>query len=103
MADLIITYTRAVSDPPRNQIIPLEVGSDVETEVEVIGGSSVATTAAANAQRRIASLLAGADCWIAIGAAPTAVAAGATCRKMLAGERLQFLLTPGEKVAVIQA
>jgi len=101
MADLIITYTGALSDPPRNQIVPLEKGADIETEVEVIGGSSVATTAVATAQRRIASLLAGADCWVMIGLTPVAVAGSG--RKMLTGERLQFWLEVGHKVAVIQA
>lgn len=101
MADLIITFTNAPADPPRNVIVPLEEGWNTTTEEVTIGVASARSTNAASADQRIASLLAGADCWIMIG--PTASAAAGSGRKMLAGERMQLLCRIGDKVACIQA
>jgi hypothetical protein len=97
---LIVTYTSSVG-AGYSQSVPIEVGSNTDTESISVGGSSTAGSKSATAGRPIASLLAEEDCWIMIGSAPTAVAGSG--RKMLADERLQFQCAVGEKVAVIQA
>lgn len=101
MANLVVTFTAAPVDVPRVNIIPLERGSVADTEQIVIGAGSVAGAKAATGERSVVSLLAEADCWIAIGSAP--VAAAGSGRKMLSGERLQFWCEVGDKVAAIEA
>jgi hypothetical protein len=101
MASLTVVFTNAQGDPPRNAIVPLEEGWNTTTEEVTIGVSSARSTNAAAADQRIASLLAGADCWVMVG--PTATAIAGSGRKMLAGERMQLLCRIGDKVACIQA
>lgn len=99
MSDLIVTFTRAIVDPPRAAIVPLEVARQARSEVVPIGTGGDTTTAAAAAGENVISLLAEADCWIDIGEDPEA--AVGTSRKMLEGERLQFWAQLGDKVSVI--
>ncbi len=101
MADLVVVFTKAIKSAPTVLIVPLEIGSETDTEVVSIGTSSDETTKVAADGRDIVDILAGADCWIAIGANPTAVEGSG--RMMLEGERLQFTVSAGDKVAVIAA
>jgi hypothetical protein len=99
MADLIVTYTTALAAVSRPA--PVESGEDERTETIEIGAESAAGTLTAADGEFIVSLLAEADCWVKIGADPTAVAGSG--RKLLEGERAQYSIRPGSRVAVIQA
>lgn len=106
MADLIVTFTK-ISAPSPLYSDPLEIGSMARCEAINIGADSACSTLAAAAGEDIISLLANADCWIAIGAKPraAAVVAGAigVGRKLLSGTDSQFAVSIGDKIAVVQA
>ena len=108
MSDLIVSFVR-ISTSQIGLAVPVEVGGSSRTEAIAIGASSERSTYSAASGEAVVDVLAGADCWVEVGANPTAAAVASntagngtgTSRKMLSGERMQFTVAAGDKVAVI--
>lgn len=94
MATLIVTYSRI--NASHHYVAPVAQGSNVRTESITIPGTGSLT---ASAPEEIVELLADADCWVAIGAAPDA-SVQASSRKLVAGLPFQFSVSHGDKVDV---
>lgn len=94
MATLIVTYSRI--DGSHNYVAPVAQGSNVRTESITMPATG---TLAAEAPEEIVELLADADCWVAIGAAPDA-SVQATSRRLKSGVPYQFHVVAGDKVGV---
>lgn len=101
MANLVVTFRRAQGTPP------VMVGRNARTESVAIGGTSAPTTMVCdpsdNNQESIADLYAAAACWVKIGDGTPVATANGTSAYMAEGERLQFTIVKGDRVAVIQA
>lgn len=100
MADLIVTFTRAVPDPPRAVQLPVVVGRSARTEVIAIAGTAADGTLAAVAGEHIVTLEAGADCWVAIGTSPDPDSTNRHPLKI--GVLRPFWVELGDIVAVIE-
>jgi len=101
MANVIVTLTSVVPNPPRLNEASLALGNNADTEQIAIGESSVTGNKAATAFRYVAVVKAAAECWVAIGSSPTAVAGSGW--HFDASEMREFWMATGDKVAVIQA
>jgi hypothetical protein len=101
MANLIVTFTHDGASPPRAHTQPLAAGGSARTEQIAIGATSAAGSELGTSADYIVDLKAKAECWVAVGSAPTAVAGSGW--HMDTDERLQFYIGVGEKVAVVQA
>lgn len=102
MADLIVTFGRIVG--------PVMGGRNCRTEAMLITSpaevSDMVCDPSDNFNENVADLLAGADCWVEIGASPVAAAPGSDPSdsfKMLSGERVQRSIVKGDRVSVISA
>jgi len=103
---LIVTFTSHVLASRPVHVAPLSVGAAARTEQLEPATASAVTTLAAEAGEDVVELLAQEDCWYAIGADPDAEipsAPGSASRPLLAGERTEKSVSPGDKVAVIAA
>lgn len=105
MADVIVTFGRALGNPPVMQ------GNPRRTVTLTISGTAATTSIAAgdvagNRGENIVDLLAGADCWVEIGPDPTAAAPSSAPENrswpMKSGERMQMNVDEGDKVSIIQ-
>lgn len=97
MSNLIITGFAGIGARFASPI--QAAGSVTETQVVEIGGSSAASAATEDGTNLV-RVYAEADCSIAIGAAPTAAAD--TGIPLTAKTWDYFVITPGQKVAVIE-
>lgn len=110
MSDLIVSFVRTATSQIGGAL-PVEVGGSARTEAVAIGAASEQTSYSAASGESIVDVLAGADCWVEVGANPTAAAVASntagngtgTSRKIMSGERMQFTVAAGDKVAVIEA
>ncbi len=100
---LTLTFTQVFPKPAAAIMAPLEVGAKARSEQITLGATTLASSASAAADENVLDVYAAEACWIQIGAAPVAAVAGATCRFVAAGERLQFFVEPGQKLAGILA
>ena len=103
---LIVTYSSvfSVSDP-QHVYAPVMVGSKARTERIVMSSASVGSTAGSlscASDECIVDIYAQADCWVQVGPTPVAETEGATSRFMAAGERAQYWVEAGAKVAGIE-
>lgn len=97
MATLIVTYSHINGRNTFNP--PVAQGAGVRTETLTIPATGTLTAAT----EQVVELLADADCWVAIGAAPDAGVATdgtAAARKLTAGVPYAFSVAEGDKVAV---
>lgn len=99
MADLIVTFGRALSAPP------VMDGNPRRTEVVAIGGSSAETSLTATEHENAVKVYAEADCWVAVGVeAAVPDTNGLTESGFLKEGDLDYLkIAPGEKVSVVSA
>lgn len=104
MSNLVVTFGRALGNPP------IMMGRSCRTESVLIGSggelSDMVCDPSDNHGENACELLAEADCWVCIGAAPTAAAPGSDPTdsfKMLTGERVNRTLVKGDRVAVKSA
>lgn len=103
MPYLHVTFSRAVPTVPAGVSLdlPIAVGRYAASERLDIGSDTDPhVSAAASADDYIVELLAEANCWVEIGENPSPSVGGATSRKLLANERLQYWVLPGDKVGV---
>lgn len=103
---LIVTFSSVfpVSDP-QHVHAPVMVGSKARTERIVVSSATEGSTAGSlscASDECVVDIYATADCWIQIGASPAAEVEGATSRFMAAGERAQYWVETGAKVAGIE-
>lgn len=100
MANLVVTFRRALGNPP------VMVGRNARSESIAIGASSAPGTLVCdpsdNNGESCVDLYAGAACWVKIGPGTPVAAANTTSFFMAEGERLQFSLVKDDRVAVIQ-
>ena len=103
---LIVTFgTVFPASDPQHVHAPVMVGNAARTERIVMASASVGSTPgllACVAGENIVDIYAQADCWIQIAAVPVAETEGATSRFMASGERMQFWIETGHKVAGIE-
>lgn len=92
MATLIVTLSRI--NATRDYDPPVAQGSGCRTETVAMPGTGALTAAG----EEIVELLADADCWVAIGAAPDVD--GTDVRKLKADIPYTFGLVDGDKVKV---
>jgi len=116
MANLYVTY--ATTRPKRygsySGSLPqlgLEKGSDCRTEPIALGAVSETGLLEASESDQVVSIYAEAAAWFVIGDDDTTTLTASepesegvtTSRYIAAGERLQYLVLPGEKVAAVSA
>ena len=100
MANLHITeFDRLAVSANGGPVVQIASMPPLAEQVVAIGGSSAASSAF-NAATRFVCLTPKADCHIQIGAAPTATT---SLLPLTSGQAYYFGVTPGHKVAVIQA
>ena len=100
MANLHITeFDRLAVSANNGPVVQIASMPPLAEQTVAIGGSSAASSAF-NASTRFVCLTPKADCHIQIGAAPTATT---SLLPLTAGQVYYFGVTPGHKVAVIQA
>jgi len=100
MANLHITeFDRLAVSANNGPVVQIASMPPLAEQTVAIGGSSAASSAF-NASTRFVCLTPKADCHIQIGAAPTATT---SLLPLTAGQAYYFGVTPGHKVAVIQA
>lgn len=103
MADLQITFGRHIGTPGA----PIMDGNKSRTFKLTMSGSNTVSTFAAIAGDNVVRLVAGAACYVDVGAAPVAAAPGSTNPVkgfyMASGGTLELATEVGEKVAVITA
>ncbi len=100
MANLHITeFDRLAVSANNGPVVQIASMPPVAEQTVAIGGSSAASSAF-NVATRFVCLTPKADCHIQIGAAPTATT---SLLPLTAGQAYYFGVTPGHKVAVIQA
>jgi hypothetical protein len=105
MANLIVTYSRAKGTGVALQL-PVQLASSYRTEIIAIDAGSdglQSTTGALSATdgEHVVDIYADSACWVDIGETP--VAAFGTGRYFAAGERAQYWVEFGHKVAVTGA
>ena len=100
MANLIVSYAKV--GPSERGTFRLQRAGYVRTEQIAIGVTSAAGSLVALAGD-ILEVTALDDCWVAVGPAPTAAAGGSTSRYLAEGTVREYVVDPGDKVAVIQA
>lgn len=102
MATLVISFGKSPAPGGGGRNLPIADGSEVRTEVITIdntaGGGT--TTISAEGNEDIVDLYPGADCWVQIAPAPSAVSGAADCWFLAAGIPKQFWVDAGEKVSV---
>lgn len=103
MATLIVTFGKSPSPGGGGRNLPILDGSEVRTEVIDLANSAGGgtTTLSVAAGEDVVDLYPGADCWVAIGTSPNAVAG--ECWFLPQGLPKQFWVDPGEKVDVAAA
>ena len=100
MANLHITeFDRLAVSANGGPVVQIASMPPLAEQVVAIGASSAASSAF-NASTRFVCLTPKADCHIQIGAAPTATT---SLLPLTSGQAYYFGVTPGHKVAVIQA
>ncbi len=100
MANLHITeFDRLAVSANNGPVVQIASMPPVAEQTVAIGASSAASSAF-NASTRFVCLTPKADCHIQIGATPTATT---SLLPLTAGQAYYFGVTPGHKVAVIQA
>ena len=100
MANLHITeFDRLAVSANGGPVVQIASMPPLAEQVVAIGASSAASSAF-NASTRFVCLTPKADCHIQIGATPTATT---SLLPLTAGQAYYFGVTPGHKVAVIQA
>lgn len=100
MANLHITeFDRLAVSANNGPVVQIASMPPLAEQTVAIGGSSAASSAF-NASTRFVCLTPKADCHIQIGATPTATT---SLLPLTAGQVYYFGVTPGHKVAVIQA
>lgn len=105
MAELIVTFGHGIGNPP------VLVGANRRSESITIGGSHTESDMVCDSgsfhQENIADIYAGANCWVQIGSNPAAEPTGTDPYTsgfyMASGERIQVMISKGDKVSVIQA
>lgn len=114
MADLVVTFCKErslVAHASKEKGFPVAEGSSARSEAVAVGATSVVCGLSAVAGEHFVVLKARAGCWVAIGANPTAEALDGSASPtetgdswyLDAGDRVEFAISPGDKVAVIQA
>lgn len=103
MADLYVTFGKSYPGQPHTNQASLRHGSSARTEVLEIDTTTAEATStnSANAGEDIVDLVAGAACWVTIGASPVAV--NQEGWHLAANERLVLGVDEGDKVSVIEA
>jgi hypothetical protein len=99
MARLVIEFTSASPDPMR--INTIERGDRCRLEIIDLATTEDGVSGAAAGEENVIDLFAEAACWVQIGEDPEAVAEGENCRFLNEGERRQFEVSPGQRVAAI--
>ncbi|RWF52040.1 MAG: hypothetical protein EOS50_26030 [Mesorhizobium sp.] len=108
MATLIATFSRAFPNVHANQVVDVAVGAGARSETIEIPGSTEGQAAgalAAIAGDTIVVLLAGADCWVAVGPTPDADALTDGSRAawpVPAGTPYPLLVATGDSIAVVE-
>ena len=100
---LIVTYTHAYSQSREAITASLAVGSKARTESLTLSGSSTAGSLVAANIENVCDVYAVEACWIKFGTSPTATVAGSDMRYLAAGERMQYYVNTGQKIAGILA
>lgn len=107
MADLVVMMTDAVPDTVPAYRLPLPdlAAASMWAETIAIGpantaGQSAVGSLVADASHYVLMLEARADCWVAVGPDPNAVAG--QCMFLPAGRAREGYISPGHKVAVVE-
>ena len=97
------SHTVMFFSPRESSAVPVIDPDTIVSEVIAGSGTSAASVAAADYGSTMARVFAGADIWLAFGAAPVATAGGAGMAFIQSGSFEDFLVPKGNKVAVLEA
>jgi hypothetical protein len=115
MTELVVTFSRGKDSPVGARQFPVARGASARTEIIAIAVESVQGILIAQGREEFVVLKAPADCWVAIGSNPVAAAPTLPSESesddeptpsgswyMAEGERLEFYIDEGDRVAVIE-